>query len=398
MRFDRAKVILFVCALAARLILPTVGFPATVSDSGTYLSAARGLVSGAGLVDESGRPTAFRPPTYPFFLAGMLVLAGGSLVGVQVIQALLSALLAPLVMELLEARAGRRRALIAGWILALDPVSIPPSAYILTEAIGSALILLWLAAWSRADRDGRPRFYAWAGLLGGTMIYQTMITLLLHPLAMSLRVLRRPSTWRRALVSAFIFAIPFTAWTYRNKLVLGEGTAVRSGGFGFLLWSSANYDFPWLLSPYDERGDHIFRQEKRVQARLDAQAAHRVYMRKAIARIRAEPLAFAARAAKGAFWSWVEVPGAMKSLDRYPLIRWGLRGANALIILLAILGAPRAMRTREGRIAIGTILYFTFFHAPLYPIPRYFIPIRPLLAVLSAFAAPFGVLTGRART
>lgn len=376
--------LLFIIAFLPRVILPLAGFDGWVTDSPTYLSMARGLVSGRGLVDDSGHLTAFRAPSYPLFLGGFLVLTGGRLFGVQLLQAILHALMAPLLYERLAPRLGARRAFLAGLFFALDSVSIPSPGFILTEAIGACLLVLWAGAWSRILARGRWSTYAWAGLLGGTLIYQTMITLILQPMAMIFRALTSRAAWSRLVLAGLIFLMPMAAWTMRNRISLGEGTAMRSGGFGFLLWASMNYDFPWLLSPYDHRGDYIFIQERRGNARIKAADAHAIYARKAIARIRAEPVACVVRMVKGSFWSWVEVPGAMKSLDNYPVIKVGLRALNVLWLLLAIAGLPGALRHRDGRLAVAVIAYFALLHAPLYPIPRYYLPVRPFLAVLAA--------------
>lgn len=378
--------ILFLIAFGARLLLPAVGFSGVVSDTATYLSMGRGLASGSAMVDDQGVITAFRPPAYPFFLAGMLTLAHGSLVGVQVIQAFLSALAPLIVLRLLAPHVGRCRAFLAGLVLALDPISVPPAAFILTEAIGAVLLLLWVCAWLRAVRSGAASSFALTGLLGGALIYQTMITLVLHPLALAIRFLTRPRAWKACLLSLLIFVIPMGLWTARNRVLFGSGTAVRAGGFGFLLWASMNYDFPWLLNPYDPRGAYIFRQEKTVAARYPPGEIHALYMRKAIARIEAEPFACLVRAAKGTLWSWIDVPGAMKSLDAMPAAKFSLRAINLVVIALALVGLPSALRRPEGRVAAAVIAYFVIFHAALYPIPRYFIPVRPELAILAGFA------------
>ncbi len=382
----RPLLVLFALALSARLLLPAVGYAGLVSDSGTYVDAGRSLAAGLGFADAEGRPTAFRPPTYPFFVAFCLLLSGGRLAAVQVAQALLASLLPPLVFELVERRAGRRRAWLAGLLLALDPVSVPFSALILTEALGSVLLAAWYLGWLSVLRANRLRDYAGSGLVAGILVYQTMITQLLQPIALVLRWLTGRGVWRGVALGVCLFVLPMAAWTIRNRVVLGETTAVRSGGFGFLLWATMNYDFPHLLNPYDPRGEHIFTQETRVARHYTPAEAHRVYTRKALARFRAEPLTCAWRVAKASFWSWTDVPGAMKSLDEMSWVKTLLRALNAALLLGALAGVPTAARTREGRLAIGILLYFAVFHAALYPIPRYFVPIRPFLALLCGFA------------
>lgn len=380
-----ARPTLFLAALLPRLILPIVHYSGVTSDSVTYLSMARGMLNGVGFVDIEGRPTAKRPPVYPLFLTGMLKMSGNELRGVQIVQAILSAALAPLLFEFLGGRLGRGAAFLAGLLWAFDPVSIPPPAYILTESIGAVLVFLWYLQWTRTLRHSSVRGFLWQGVLGGVLPYQTMITALLHPLAMVATFFHRPRFWKRIFVSLIIMIIPMQLWAWRNRVVLGEETAVRSGGFGFLLWATMQYDFPWLLSPYDPRGAMIFKQEKHVYRHYPLSEQHRIYFRKGRARFFSDPVGGTVRAIKGVFWSWVDVPGAMKSLDRFPIAKAFLRVANIVWLLLALVGMGRAWRVTEGRCAIGVLLYFTFFHMWLYPIPRYFLPVRPLLALLGGF-------------
>jgi len=383
---SKLSVLLFVLALSLRLILPAIGFSGEVSDSPTYLSEATGLITGEGFINPQGHLTAFRPPVYPIFLAGILAISGGKIVGVQIIQAIFYSLLAPIIFNFLLPLVKEKRAFFGAFIFAVDPASIPFTALILTEAIGAVMIFLWYLSWGRISRSGRVLEYIWSGLLSGILILNTMITQLLQPLALILRMLFFRKEWLKIILSGMIFILPLTAWTVRNKTVLGESTAVKSAGFGFLLWATMNYDFPWLLNPYDKRGEYIFTQEKRVAKKFSPAEQHEIYFRKAVARFRAEPALCVYRVMKASLWSWIDVPGAMKTLDDYPRIRLLFRIINVSILLIALSGVPSAFKYREGRLAFGIILYFAFFHAPLFPIPRYYLPIRPLLAVLCSFA------------
>lgn len=381
-----ARVIIFFAALAPRLVMPFIGFSPMVSDSPSYLVMAEGLLAGEGFTGHDGEPTTFRPPAYPVFLTGMLALSGGKVIGVSIIQALVAAACAVVIFELLVPLLGRGRAFIGGMIFAWDPVSIPSSGVVLTEALGAALILLWFAAWIRSRRHNRISSYAWAGLLGGAVIYQTMITLLLHPLACAGRFLRAPGRLDKIVLSLMIFLIPMFAWSIRNSIVFDKATVVRSGGFGALLWATTNYDFPWLLSPYDPRGEHIFQQFDRTAEHFGEGGDHGIYMAKATKRVFAEPVMSAVRVVKASFWAWADVPGAMKTLDSRPAVKWIMRVSNILILIFAGVGLLRGRHDPGARTAAGIVLYFGIFLAPLFPIPRYFLPIRPMLAILAAFS------------
>jgi len=381
------RIILFLIAFIPRAALPFTGVVNGITaDSTTFLPVAESLVQGQGFADEDGAPTAVRPPTYPLFLAGMMALGGGSIKVIQVIQALLAALIAPVLFELCLPLTGRARAAIAGFLFAIDAVSLPASTYILTEALGAVLLILWFSAWIRILNTERASAFAWSGLLAGVLAYQTMISILLHPLACSLRFITKPGVWKKVVLAGLIFILPLAAWSIRNKTVLGEGTTIRSGGFGVLLWMTVHYDFPWLLSPFDERGEHLFTHRDRVSNHYSPKEEHRIYVRKAVKRIKENPPAAAFRATKAVFWAWVDVPGAMKTLDSKPAIKWVLRTWNVGLILAGLIGACTAIKFKEGRAALLILLYFTCFLAFLHPIPRYFMPVRPLVAFLAAFA------------
>ena len=381
------RIILFLIAFIPRALLPFTGvINGITADSTTFLPVAESLVQGHGFADENGVPTAVRPPTYPLFLAGMMALGGGSIKVVQVIQALLTALIAPVLFELCLPLVGRTRAAIAGFLYAVDAVSLPSSTYVLTEAIGAVLLVLWFSSWIRIQRTERTGAFAWSGLLAGALAYQTMISILLQPAACALRLITKPGVWKKVVIAGFIFLLPLAAWSARNKAVLGEGTAIRSGGFGVLLWMTVHYDFPWLLSPFDERGEHLFKHRDRVSNHYSPKEEHRIYVRKAIKRIKENPPAAAFRATKAVFWAWVDVPGAMKTLDSKPAVKWILRIWNVGLILAALVGACSAIKFKEGRSALLILLYFTCFLAFLHPIPRYIMPVRPLVAFLAVFA------------
>lgn len=78
--------------LGAFLLLLT-GTPATVSlvkDPAEYRSLAGHLLEGRGFSTDGRTPTAFPPPGYPAFLAGVLGLGGGRLVAVRLAECLLA--------------------------------------------------------------------------------------------------------------------------------------------------------------------------------------------------------------------------------------------------------------------------------------------------------------------
>src|SRR5688500_17585731 len=63
-----------------------------VSDAEDYHQLATRLVEGHGYVNAAGRPTAWRPPAYPVFLAGVYEIAGVSVERATMVQVVLGGL------------------------------------------------------------------------------------------------------------------------------------------------------------------------------------------------------------------------------------------------------------------------------------------------------------------
>jgi hypothetical protein len=115
--------------------------------------------------------------------------------------------------------------LLAATLALFDPSANLATAKVLTECLGTTLLLLtaW-AAFMVFDRDDPP--IAWAGLLGLALAAATMVrpvTYYLPILFLALfayRFVRRPATRRRIVVAAVAFIVPVVAivggWQLRN--------------------------------------------------------------------------------------------------------------------------------------------------------------------------------------
>src|ERR1700739_2000756 len=102
----------FFAALIIRITFVVFVHPAPVSDFGWYYGRALAIVHGLGY-SVKGAPTAFFPPGWPFFLAGVIQVFGPPVAVAEVVQATLGALTAGLVF-LIGRIVGGRSAGIAG--------------------------------------------------------------------------------------------------------------------------------------------------------------------------------------------------------------------------------------------------------------------------------------------
>jgi 4-amino-4-deoxy-L-arabinose transferase-like glycosyltransferase len=234
---DRRVVgLLLALALVVRLgyVAATPGYEA-VNDAHNYDVHARSIAAGHGFARIGSGPsgqTAFRPPGYPYFLAGVYAVSGvdradpetryragrvaNALVGTAIV-----ALIGVLCVQLL----GRRVALAA---MVLGAVYLPlvlVGGTLMSEPLFAALLLGALAAAVHHRRSARR--YRWAllaGVLGGlAVLTRANAAILLAPLAIAVWDLRPRWSWRALAPPAALVAVAIATvspWTIRNAAVL----------------------------------------------------------------------------------------------------------------------------------------------------------------------------------
>jgi 4-amino-4-deoxy-L-arabinose transferase-like glycosyltransferase len=209
---------ILLAALAIRIIfvLATPNYT-LVADALDYDRHATSIVQGHGFALSYGRPTAFRPPAYPIFLAGVYEVVGtgdkaqrvewgriaNAFVGVGIV-----ALIGLIAFQLW----GRREALVA---LALAAIYIP--MILVGQSIMSEPLFVLCLLGSVACVL-RSRTYPWviaAGVLMGLAILgRANALILLAPLAFA--VWKRPRGLGAPAVLCVAAALTVLPWTIRN--------------------------------------------------------------------------------------------------------------------------------------------------------------------------------------
>lgn len=398
---NRPLAALVLLAFGLRAAAALIPFDFSGPDSRTYLEPAAGLASGAGYVDAAGRATAARPPGYPLFIAAITIVAGGpSPLAVRLAQACLGALSVLLIHGAIRALtpADSRLALAAAALVAVDPVAIGQSPYLLREALLLALVAT--TVWSLTAVPGRWRYLA-AGLSLGGLALTHQLYLLLGPflamadLARARRRGARALGWRLAAwaLAGALVAAPVLVWARRNERVTGRlsFTLAENAVPARELWLTVTCPNVWLNGdPVTGFQQDAWTEEAQLVARLGVQGTKQELYRRAWAEWRDHPLRSAGRTLLQNLWYWAELPGAI-TLVAHPtlfVVRWvvlpwhWVRLACAAAGLLALRADARLARLVP--VATGALLFFALAPALLYPIPRYLAPACPLLDALAA--------------
>jgi 4-amino-4-deoxy-L-arabinose transferase-like glycosyltransferase len=243
----RELLIVLGVALATRLGYWILITPSYVpeSDAAQYQDLARYLLRGEGYSQLFPQlyphPTAFRPPGYPFMLAGAIKVLGDNVVSGRILSLVFGLVTVALVYLLTRHLAPGRAALVAAMAVALYPPLIANDTMLLTESLSLALIAgLMLALVCR-------RWPAAAALCGLLVLTRASAQYLVVPLA--LWVLWRLG-WRRALGFLAIVLAVVSPWIIRNQIQLGSAVYVTSNGFNLVgTYSPASRESERFVDP-----------------------------------------------------------------------------------------------------------------------------------------------------
>jgi 4-amino-4-deoxy-L-arabinose transferase-like glycosyltransferase len=421
-RLGRAVWLLLALALVVRLgyVALTPGYE-LVDDAKNYDYHARSIASGEGYGFAYRRPTAFRPPGYPFLLAGVYDVTGTAraepderLPAARVVQAVIGTVIVALIGLLAAQLWGRREALAA---MALGAVYLPLvliGGAVMSEPLFVALMLGALCAAVQIRRAGRGR-WAWvllaAVLAGLSALTRANGLILLLPLAWAAWDLR-PRWSLRALAApvalVLVALVTVAPWTIRNAVELHAFVPV-STQLGSALAGTYNDD-----ARLDSENPASWRSLKRVgdYADLYTQLGSRPepemekrYRRAALHYIREHPL----YVAQVAFWTtrrMLELGGLDWARHTYSTVSVSPGWANAGIVcfwvfaLLAVAGActARARQAPWWVWAVPLLMYLSVVFL-VVETPRYRSPIDPFIVLLAALAVTGGArrLTARRR-
>jgi len=364
---------IFFLSLAVRLAY-VVAVPAEPleTDAIDYDTIAWNLAQGNGYTNQAGEPTAFRPPVYPLFLAGVYYVAGHNLDWVRWVQALLGAGICVLVCLTARRLYDDGSAKLAGMLCALYPPLIIPTSEILTEV----LFMFWqgLAVYWMISKSGSGWRFA-SGLLLGMALMTRSILVFFLPFLIGWFILVRG---RRALSSTaavlggvLLVALP---WTIRNYSHFGAFVPLTTSG-GSLFCS---YVLPPQGFGYDAGGP----AEEEYTQLADEVSRSRYLSRKTLEYIKQNPLAVAKLTVIKALFLIYPFDGywhAVSLGSKYNIF-WGM------LFAFSTLGVAVSWRGAGSGMQLVFLLVLSFIVAMLVfqAIPRYRLTIEPFLICFAA--------------
>lgn len=336
------------------------------------------------------KPTAFRPPGYPLFLAVIYLVFGHSFAAVRLVQVGVDALTCALVYAVGAKLFNRRVAFLAALGLSLYPLQVYMVGEFYSETVSFPLQMaaLWLAVWMVERRH-------WAiPLLLGVSLAATTLT---RPTAtlwipfMLLGIGFLPLSWKQkgrdAALALLGLALLFGPWILRNYIVFREFIPIASlGGVG--VWAGNN--------PLSEGGGML--PDERTwgegapewgwmgwKGLSEAESSGR-FLERGLSWIKEDPLAFAALVPKKLLRLWSPTSfGVQFSRHASPLLTAMVLPPYLVFLALAAGGMVLSRKGWKEQFPLyALILGVNALVALTYGATRYGIAMAPCLCLYAA--------------
>ncbi len=369
-----------------------------------YPDLARSLVDDGvlGYPPPGASPTTVRGPGFPVWLAGGILIGTDGSRWLGLWGSLPGLFAGVLLAWLLARRLGVAAGVLGGVVAVAHPLSLFVAARTMGDDFYGALGFVALVCLTIAlDRPKTRETLAWTALAGALLAAQmlTRATGLLTLLAaVAIVVLRRPIRWRQLAVLIVVALLPPLTWSVRTSLLEGRAVFVHSlAAYNF--WVGEGLD---RYGAGDATGGHwaditalvLDTAGKRdvdsrrfwygTLAPREAAKIERVLGRKAVERVRDEPLGYAARFARGIGRFWIQAMTRTRTLQYVAVV--------VPVLVLAIVGVVRLRSAHPERdplplLLIVTIVLHNVAYAATLPAARLSVQVYLALAYLAGAAA-----------
>ena len=367
--------------------------PAPTNDAAAYDHEGWHMASGG-----AGCPNPLelaKGPIYPLFLAAVYRAAGHWYPAVRVAQAVIGVVAVWLIFLIAQRLFGPRVALAAGALATIYPPFISYAGWLLTETIGTTLLLAVVYALLRGldSQDWRP--WALAGAASGVLIlHREEFLVVIGLCVLTLAALR--VAWRRLGLMVLVIGLMMMPWVVRNFRHYGEFVLISPGG-GQQLWLSTLGRDALAWQPEDP-------EYQRVIGSVGFLESDRLARRAAIENVRRDPLRYAQNCLRRIPRLWIgghsnTFVGLEASVSEFArrgnygkvAIKLAMLAGNLLVLGLGVVGFFIAWQLgatdRRALVVVAApVVAKALLHTLLFSTLRYQVPIMGCFIVMAAFA------------
>ncbi len=368
---------------------------------------------------DSPTPDSFRSPGYPAFISLALLMSGEKYYqSIQYSQVLLSTLMIPATYLLGTAFLPLWGALTAAFLVALSPHLVTSASYVLTETLFGTLLTVALLLFSLAIGRSKRSLFVISGLFFGLAYLVNEVALFL-PFGMGIILIfttgsETKGEWsKKILKNPFIpgvitlivtFSLIAGSWMIRNMISIPPGG--KSGKERALI-TLVHGTYPGFIYKNPRYKYYPYREDPEFEKYTESYSS---FARIFLERFKERPLRHVTWylfEKPYYIWSWNIIQG-QGDVYIYPVVKSLYQKsslANSTRVLMKILH-PAVMILSLGAIVLMLkqlisggeqdsrvlvllfvpIIYFTLIYTVFAPLPRYSIPLRPILYLFSVWA------------
>ncbi len=351
-----------------------------------------------------------RPPGYPVFIAFIYKLFGNKIINLQIAQMILIGISCVLVYLLGIKISAETLAFWAGFFSAVNTIMIPLSYYIMSESLMIFFVTLILYLTISLIRNVNLLGSIICGVVLGlaTLIRPIVMFLPLVIICLIYYLTKCRLKFLAAIILPFLLIV--SSWTIRNYRVSGYFIPISLGG-EMELWNGS-------FLPGQGYSDHPETNKKRQELYQEFRSIigrdkfnkdfnyiieWKMFQKEAIGNITQNPFAYISliplkilRLYIGSYSSLYGIDTHFSDLfclkcvtDRVQLSKLFFKIISlmnsVLILLLLIVGIITNFRNKLVFPVMAIWLYWTAIHVLFSPIPRYSIPILPVMILLMVF-------------
>lgn len=396
--------VIIVFALLARIIFVAIFFTEHLYfDEEVYDLLAKNLILGLGYGYAPGELISWRPPLYPFFLAGIYAIFGRNLLVVKIIQALLSAIACFFIFKVSEEIYDCKVARISLLVSACYPLLIYWNKFLLTESLYVFLITFLIWQMLIVAKTNLIKYQVVCGITLGIACLTRPETLFYLPIFLLWMAFYRKDSWRayfkRSAVVFIVMTLTIFPWSLRNYLVHKQFVLITTNG-GWNIWlptaqplADGKISDPLLKAAIDfnyegaAKKHSLYLQEQIEKIdKLSEAKRDQGYKDLSLFVIRNNFKGFLMLAKKKIliFWSPFVPRAGFNPQKHYPVLRnfrFFLQ-LEVLVFALVALGLILSINNRKTWLFILLFILYTFAAAIFYPWSRYRTALIPWIIVL----------------
>lgn len=391
----------FLIALAARLVWTHLARDCVpIDDAAMYLRLGKTLAE-TGAYLELGRPTAYMPVGYPFFLSLFFRIVPDPHFLILGVQILLSSWTCALVQRLaMRLGASPRAALWAGLALAVFPSSMGLATTFLVETLFTFLVL---TSFFGATAPNKILAIGSSGVLLGLACFVRPVAMILIPLLFLPDILS--GRWRRylssTLLAGVILVLVALPWGLRNKALFGR-VVLHSTNGGVSLYTGHNPEATGVYMYNSDIDSHDSIINEAVRSRIFADQAMHYIRTHPLQEVKLFAKKFAIlllRDRVTIYEGLVKDPGNRNF--GWPVRILALINNLYYLVLLALFLMIRWWRPHKNRailITAGLAFWFQIlFYCCFFVSDRYKFPAIPFLLLCLTLSPPFLIGIGHRR-